>query len=182
MARPFIHRAMHKKAQVEYLLQNAFRIGFMIIALLAFFLLINYYVNNKIDTNQIQEEVLLNRILYSDAIMKNDVRTGNVYTGIIDLGKFNNATLDQSINYGSYNRHVGAKLKLLNKDPDPSKQFIADAYLNKIQYNSLNTLTNSVTGKGSGTRYITQYPVTYIGFDNNYYYGTLVVEIIVPNS
>jgi hypothetical protein len=176
-------RLKSKRGQVEYLLQNAFRIGFMMIALLAFFLLINYYINNKIDANQLQQEVLLNRILYSDAIMKQDLKTGNVYTGVVDLNKFNSENLGQSINYGSYTKHVGAKLKLLSKDPDPSKQFIKDAYLNKPEYDSMDVLINAkVTGKGSATMYITQYPVTYIGFDNNYYYATLVVEIIVPNS
>jgi len=173
-----------KKGQVEYLLQNAFRIGFLIIALLAFFLMISYYINNQIDASYLQSQTLLNRILYSDTIMQQDLTTGRIYTGVIDMDKFSNPTvLDDGIDYGQYQRHVAAKLKLLNKEFNPKDQFVADVYLNKDLFVNLQTVINSGgTGKSSGTMYISQYPVTYFGFDNKYHYGTLVVEIIVPNS
>jgi hypothetical protein len=174
---------MKKKSQVKYLLINTYRIGFMMAALLAFFVLINFYINNQIDTNYLQSQVLLNRILYSDAIMKKDSDTGRVFTGVVDIKKFNNEQLEQSINYAEYRRHAAVKLKLLNKDPDPQKQFIMDAYLNKDMYDYWKEIVKAnVKGKGSATLYITKYPVTYIGIDDNYYYGTLIVEIMIPNS
>ena len=59
MMKKIMCQKISKRGQAEYLFENAFRIGFMIVAVIAFFLLINYYLNNKIDTNQLQEEVAL---------------------------------------------------------------------------------------------------------------------------
>ena len=42
----------NKKGQVQYFLENAFRVGFLMVALLIFFLLINFYINNKIDNEE----------------------------------------------------------------------------------------------------------------------------------
>jgi len=172
-----------KKSQVEYLLENAFRIGFLMIALLAFFLLINYYINNKMDTQYLESQVVLNRVLYSDSIMVQDADTGKIYTGIVDIDKLDNDRLDINVNYGRFKRHVAVKLKLLNKDPDPNNQFIKDAYINKPMFDNWKKLIDAgISGKGGAMIYITQYPVTYLNYDQKYYYGTLVVEIIVPNS
>src|SRR3989344_4030919 len=105
-------RKNNKKGQIEYMLQNAFRIGFTIIALLAFFLLINFYINNKIDTRYVQAETLANRVIQSDALMLQDPGTFRVYTGIIDMEKFSDKTsLDKSIKY-EFNRHAAAKVKI----------------------------------------------------------------------
>jgi hypothetical protein len=172
-----------KKAQVEELLYNAFRIGFMFIAMLAFFILINYYIVNKMDTNYIQSQVLLNRILYSDAIMMQNTDTGTVQTGIVDIKKLEDAYLDSSISYGNYKRHAAAKITLLNKNPDREQQLLKEAFLNREQYKNWEVLIRAgVGGKGSATNYTTVYPVTYLWTDNKYYYGTLMISIIIPNS
>jgi len=173
-------RKFHKKGNAEYILENAFRIGVMTVALLAFFLLINYYINNKLETNMLQAETIANRILYSDAIMYSDENTFRVYPGIVDLKKFNDDNIKNYIQYTN-ERHVGIKMKILNKNPDKTKQFVAEAYVNKDNYDNLKQLLG-IPGQGSATMHVRSYPITYIDIDDNYNYGQLVIEIIVPNS
>ena len=102
-----------KKGQADYLISNSFRIAFMV--------MINFYVSTKIDVHNLQAQALLNRILYSDAVMYSNPQTARVYVGIVDMAKFNDASLDASISYGNFTRHVSAKLKLLKKLPEIPK-------------------------------------------------------------
>lgn len=175
----------NKKAQVEFLLKNSFRIGFTIIALLAFFLLINFYVNNKLDSRYVLAETVANRIMHSDAIMLQDKNTFRTYSGIIDMDKFNDKTsLDKSIKY-DFNRHVAAKVKLYKKDIYGKTNYIGDIYLNKNNWDNLKTLIDSgVKGKGSASMLIKDLPVT-CAYDDEfiaYDYCIMTIEVIVPNS
>ncbi len=175
----------NKKGQIEYMLQNAFRIGFTIIALLAFFLMINYYIVNKIDTRYAQAETLANRIIQSDALMLQEEGTFRVYTGIVDMDKFNDKTsLDKSIRY-EFSRHAAAKVKMSKKDVYGNINYIGEIYLNKNNWDNLKTIINSgATGKGSATMLIKDLPVT-CAYDkdfNAYDYCIMTVEVIVPNS
>lgn len=175
----------NKKGQIEYLLQNAFRIGFTIIALLAFFLMINYYIVNKIDTRYPQAETIANRIMHSDALMLQEEGTFRVYTGIVDMNKFNDKTsLDKSIKY-EFSRHAAAKVKLSRKDVYGTATYIGEIYLNKNNWDNLKTIINSgAKGKGSATMMIKDIPVT-CAYDkdfNTYDYCIMTVEVIVPNS
>jgi hypothetical protein len=178
-------KKINKKGQVEYMLQNAFRIGFTIIALLAFFLLINFYINNKIDTRYVQAEVLANRIINSDALMLQDPNTFRIYTGIVDMKKFNDKTiLDRTIKY-EFNRHAAAKVKMYKKDSYGLSIYLGEIYLNKNNWDNLKTLIDSgTTGKGSASLLIKDFPVT-CAYDDKfalYDYCIMTVETIVPNS
>lgn len=173
----------NKRGALEYLMSNFVRICFTMVAITIFFLMINYYVNNKIDAQRLQEETLLNRILYSGAIMYSDPVTSRVYPGIVDIGKMDNANIDKEINYGEFGRHAAAKIKLERKITGNTAQstLIKDAYLNKNQFDNWQPILN-VPGKGSATMYITEMPVSYIDSSNKYDYATLSIEIIIPNS
>jgi hypothetical protein len=168
---------MHsKKGQVQYFLESVFRVGFLMVALLVFFLLVNFYIVNQIDTTMIQAEVTANRIMYSDTFMyQENFRT---YLGIVDIKKFNSDTINKKVNY-PIKKHATAKLELIDNDDDKKNY---TAYLNGAQYEILYTLTTSGgKGKGSATMYKKQYPITYIE-NNVYHYGTITMNIIVPNS
>jgi hypothetical protein len=169
-----------KRGQAEYLLENVFRIGFLMIALLAFFLLVNFYINNKIETSKLESEVLANRIIYSDAIMYKDSATQRIYTGIIDTEKFKDSNaLDKNIDY-SIKRHATAMLELTD-NVDGKVRYTN--YLNKDQYLNLKVLADAkTTGKGSVTRYVKYYPATYKDDSGSYRYGTIKMSIIIPNS
>ncbi|MGV8087295.1 MAG: hypothetical protein ACP5N1_06715 [Candidatus Woesearchaeota archaeon] len=171
------NRFNNKKGQAQYLLENAFRIGFLMIALVAFFLLINFYIVNKFDTNKLQSEVIANRIMYSDTFMYQE--NSRTYTGIVDMTKFTDTTINNNIDYPN-KKHVAVKMRLVNNN-DPTIEHIA--YLNKAQYDILYAIKKSgADGKGSATAYYKQYPVTYIDLDGKYYYGTIYMNIVVPNS
>jgi hypothetical protein len=166
----------NRKGQVQYFLENAFRVGFLMIALLVFFLLINFYINNKIDTNRLQAEVTANRIIYSNTIMYEENQ--RVYIGIIDVKKFNDVTIDEKINY-PIKRHATAKLELINN----TDGLVAHTtYLGKEQYENLEVIAKvDGEGKGGATKYLKKYPVTYLE-GNTYRFGTLKITIIIPNS
>jgi hypothetical protein len=165
-----------KNGQVQYFLESVFRIGFLMVALLVFFLLINLYIVNQIDTRQVQAEVTANRIMYSDAFMyQENFRT---YIGIVDVKRFNTDTLDRKINY-PIKKHVAARLELID---NINGTVTHTAYLNEAQYEILYELVKSgARGKGAATSYDKNYPVTYIE-NNEYRYGTIRMKIIVPNS
>lgn len=165
-----------KKGQVQYFLESAFRIGFLMVALLAFFLLVNFYIVNRLDTNRLQAEVTANRIIYSDAIMWQDNSNSRIYPGIIDITKFNDNTLSQRIDY-STKSHAAVQLTIVDTS-DGSEKYTA--YLNKAQYEILQGILNK-QGKGSATMYIKNYPITYKN-GAQYSYGTLIMNIIIPNS
>ncbi len=169
-------KGMGKKGQVQYFLESAFRIGFLMIALLAFFLLVNFYITNRMDTNKLQSEVLANRIIYSDAIMWQEKENSRVYTGIVDMDLFSSTTLDMRINYTT-KRHATAKLEIID---NIDGQIKSTAYLNKLQYENLEALVGK-KGKGAATRYIKNYPITYRDSTESRY-GTLIMDIIIPNS
>lgn len=166
-----------KRGQAQYLLENAFRIGFLMIALIAFFLLINFYIVNKFDTNKLQAEVIANRIMYSDTFMyQENLRT---YTGIVNLAQFTTTNIDKNVDYLT-KKHATVRMRLVD-NKDNNIEHIA--YLNEQQYLMLDTLAKADgEGKGSATKYIKSYPVTYKDVAGNYRYGTIHMSIIIPNS
>ncbi len=172
---------INKKAGtgVQYLLENAFRIGFLMIALVIFFLLINFYVSTKIDIKQLQAETISARILYSEAITYQDPNTYRTYPGIIDASKFNSERLDEFIPY-TFSKYIAVKLTLFHKD---GATLINEAHLNKQQYETWKVLIDSnIQGKGSVTYFQKLLPVTYKEKDGSFPYATLMLEILVPNS
>lgn len=166
-----------RKGQVQYFLESAFRIGFLMVALLAFFLLVNFYIVNRIDTNRLQAEVTANRIIYSDAIMWQDNSNSRVYPGIVDINRFNDKTLGDRIDYAT-KRHAAVQLKII--DNTDGKEKYPPAYLNKAQYENLLAIVGK-QGKGAATMYVKNYPITYRNGDESHY-GTLIMNIIIPNS
>ncbi|MGV8141301.1 MAG: hypothetical protein ACP5NW_02580 [Candidatus Woesearchaeota archaeon] len=166
--------SQNKKGQVQFFLENAFRIGFLMLALLVFFLLINFYINNRIDTNRLQAEVTASRIMYSDTIMyEENYRT---YLGIVDIKKFNDANIIEKINY-PIKRHATAKMDIISNE---NGSVVHTAYLNRAQYENLEVLVKS-PGKGGATDYQKNYPITYLE-GGEYHYGTLMMTLIIPNS
>jgi len=166
----------NKKGQVQFFLENAFRIGFLMIALLVFFLLVNFYIVNRLDTTKLQSEVTANRMIYSDTIMYSE--NSRTYVGVVDIKKFNDATINDKMNY-PVKRHATAQLELVDNTDGKVKY---TAYLNKAQYENLYVLSQSGgSGKGGAISYLKTYPVTYLD-GGKYFYGTINMRIIIPNS
>ncbi len=168
---------MRNKGQVQYFLESAFRIGFLMVALIVFFLFVSAYINNQINPQPIIVEVTANRIMYSDAVMYQDPVTGRTYPGIIDLKKLNDDTISKNIDYAK-KQFATAKIKIL----DTNGNFVQEAYVDKPQYDILKVLIDSKgQGPGSATMYTKELPITYKN-DTTYNYGLMELEVIVPNS
>lgn len=157
-------------------------------ALLAFFLLISYYINNRIDTRLIQAETLANRIVYSDTIMQQDPTLFRTYAGIVNLEKINDTLIEQSLSY-TPTRHAAAKIKIISKPQSTGTEvFIKEAYLNRKQFNDFYVMIRSgIQGSESAIQAVKKFPVTCYDKDisppaSPYYYCTLVVEVMIPNT
>jgi hypothetical protein len=147
-----------------------------VVVMVGIFALISLFVNVKVNVTPIQREVLFSRILYSpDSIMLTDNFTGEVYPGLIDMNKFNNVTLDNSIKY-SYERQIAAKLEIY----DVEKQLVKTAYLNEVWFKRLEPLARAkIKGLSSAVIKSRTIPVVYreSGID---WPGYLRVEILTP--
>ncbi|HJX06401.1 MAG TPA: hypothetical protein VJ461_06850 [Candidatus Nanoarchaeia archaeon] len=148
-----------------------------IIVFVGIFLLVNYYVNITVNVKSLQVEVLFNRLMYSpNSTIYTDNVTGILYPGIIDLEKFTDETLDNSIKY-YYERHAAAKLELFNQKGESVKI----AYLNKLWFERLEPLAKAgVGGASSAEIYTKKIPVSYRENRVNLP-GFLKVEILLPN-
>lgn len=174
-----------KKGQIEFLIENAFRIGFAIVALLLFFVMINYYVNNKIETRYVQAEVIANRVMFSDSIMMQDPYTFRTRNGIVDMQKFLDPTsLDTGLPY-KFVRYSAVKVKIYEKTSSGNLVFVGENYLNKNNYENLKNLVDSgVRGKGGAVMLIKDVPVT-CAYDKQFNQSTyciMTIEVIVPNT
>jgi len=95
------------------------KIIFLIAVLFAFIILVKSLIVTSIDIRQVESEILVNRILFSEAISYNDKGIDRLYPGIIDLKKFeeisknNPNSLDTTfISYGSDNPIITSKITL----------------------------------------------------------------------
>lgn len=174
-------KRMGKTGNVQFFLENAFRIGFMMIALLIFFLLINFYVNNKVDTQKLYAETVAYRIMSSDMIMLSDPQTGRVYTGIVDIEKLTDENIQSKFSY-SNERHAAARIKLISNKIEKFESFEKEAYLNKAEFGYMKAFIDSgQKGRGSAAMFIKEFPVEFIK-NGEKRFGTLYIEVIIPNS
>jgi hypothetical protein len=108
------------------------RIIFLTIVILSVVLLTIAYANKNIQTWQVESEIIAQRILFApDGLAYHDPLSNRVYPGIIDVEKLNTTILEESIFYGKENKHIGAKITLINKG---TNQTIAETIYNNIVY------------------------------------------------
>ncbi len=170
-------RLKHKKGQLQFFLENAFRIGFVLFAVFAFMLLINKAIRGSVDTNTLEANVVTTRVLYSDLIMKQDPVTMRVYPGIVDLDKVNEHINDRFIYENE--RIVGVKIIVYSKE---SKEKVVEkvTFMNPSRYKELLELRR-FTGIGGSEEYYREYPITIIDSTGERY-GILGIHILVPRS
>jgi hypothetical protein len=166
-----------KGVGAEEWLEQIPKIILTVIVMAGIFVLISIFVNVKVDVRPVQREVLFNRLLYQpNSIMLTDDFTGQVYPGIIDMDKFNNETLDNSIKY-FYERQIAAKLELY----DSEKNLVQTAYLNSVWFNRMEPLARAkVGGASSGVIKSRTVPVSYKQ-GTVLQPGYLKIEVLTPN-
>ena len=96
----------------------------LVAGILVLLTLIHMYVITQIDTKEAEAAILINRILFSpNGISYFDEEISRTYPGIIDLEKFDDSILEQSINLPE-NRIVAARLILLDLNKEEIKTII----------------------------------------------------------
>lgn len=110
------------------------RIIFMTIVFFSIVFLTSWYARTEIQTWQTESELIAQRILYSPGgISYNDPLSNRLYPGVIDLTKFKDNSiplLDDSLFYGTENKHIGANITII----DLKKNQLAQGIYNNIVY------------------------------------------------
>jgi len=151
------------------------------VVLILIYIIIDMLIKTEVDVKPIQAEVGFYRILYSqNSITYQDSFTGTVYPGIIDMQKFNDATLESLMKY-NYEKQLCIRLtimKLQNSKWVPEQE----AYFNKVWFNRLEPLASAgIVGLGSAQKFTKIVPVSYLR-DGSMMQGYLQADFILPRS
>jgi hypothetical protein len=170
-------RKWNKKGAVEEILEYFPDIILTIIVMTSIFLMVNLFLNQKLEVQNLQKEVFVGRVLYSpDSIMRTDNLTGKVYPGMIELEKFSNKTLEDSIKY-SYERQLASKMTLY----DVEGGIVKTVYYNSEWYNRFKPLADSnLGGVGGIKKYSKKIPINYIDKEKIISPGMLDIEVLIP--
>lgn len=167
-----------KKAQVteKFMMQ----IPKLIMLILVFFIviaIINVYRVDKLDVQQIESSLLLDRILYSrNCISYVNPDTTRSYPGIIDLNRFSSDNLESCLYYEDENRNNAAKLILEDLDGNSIKT----VFYNKKWYENWYPLIG-ISGSG-GTKLFSERNYVLIKEDDGLKKAKLITYTIIPNS
>ena len=112
---------MNKKAAIGMtLLQEIPRILLTVFVTLSIVFLISSFSKTEVKTFSAETNLMIQRIVFSEAISYYDNDINSLYPGIIDVEKFSAADFDAKISknifYGERNSWVGAKLHLQPMD------------------------------------------------------------------
>jgi len=169
-----------KKGTAEQWLEIISYIILISVVMVLIFALVNMLINTGVNVQNIQPEVAFYRIMYSpNSITYTDNITGELYTGIIDLDRFDNEILDKSISY-SYEKQISARLDLYTVIGSRFK-IKKTAYLNQVWYERLEPLASAgIIGLGSAKKFVKIIPVTYEE-EGDFYPGLLRAVFVLPN-
>ncbi len=167
-----------KKAQAtEKFLMQVPKLIMLIIVFFIVIALINVYRVDRLDVQQLEASLLLDRVLYSrNCISYVDETTTRAYPGIIDLNKFSSDNLESCLYYENENRNNAAKLIL--EDLDGSS--IKTIFYNKKWYENWYPLIG-ISGPG-GTKLFSERNYVLIKDDNGLEKAKLTAYIVIPNS
>lgn len=160
------------------------RIIFLVVIMFVIMILIRSYITTTTDVSELEANLFVNRLLYSPTgISYFDSSINRAYPGIIDIDKFKMQStekfLEKSVYYGGKNREIGAKLSL--KDLSENQENII--FYNEDFFKEQKKLVDAgfTLGPGGARGYTKNYDV--LIFKNNALNkGTLMIEIVVPNS
>ncbi len=118
---------------------------------LAVFLLLIIHIEKDINTFDLESEIFINRILYSNnGLWLYDKDTGRIYPGIIDIKNFDindiEKNLEKTMFFGKENNRLAAEIILKLKEKSYS------IYYNKEKYDMWVSLYKAGYIKGIGAR------------------------------
>jgi len=166
-----------KKAAVSFhLLQTIPRMIFLIIVLFSVMLLVRQYVVDKLNVQNLQAEVFIDRFLYSPSgIIYYDAELKQYVPGTIDINKFNDEHINSFINYDSPT-FISANISLF----DLKGNVVKSAAYNKEKYKDwLPIAKTQRTGPGGFKRITKSIIVNYNAGKNS---GILRFDVLQPGN
>lgn len=116
---------------------------FLVIVIIVLLFLINSFTNVNIDTSEIEPEIFINRLIYSDNAL-NYCDGVKCYPGIIDYKIISNPDLLQSRFDSSFHSSLESELVAFRVTLfDDNNKKVSDAYFNKVWYDRWKPLTFS---------------------------------------
>lgn len=146
-------------------------------------LIVNRYVLSKVDIQELEASLLIDRIIYSkNCFSYYDENLRRPFPGIIDLNKFTSENLDSCIFYDydsegkTKNIYTSAKLTLKNLETEEKTSI----YHNEDWYSNWFPLVG-IRGAG-GTKMYQESNYVLIQTENGLQRGKLDYYVIIPNS
>tara|TARA_Y100000310_G_C20701769_1_gene830628 strand:- start:8302 stop:8889 length:588 start_codon:yes stop_codon:yes gene_type:complete len=195
---------MNKKAILSFNVLMAFiRILLLIIVMFAIVFLVNSAITLETNTFDIESELFIQQLLYSDALMLNNHEIGRFYPAIIDLTKFTSVEVEKNLNnsiHYEYSRIVAAKITLLDSggsiytkslgyipigipiaESSYKNNIISPIYFNKERYSQWKGIPSWIPGPG-GVKDKKKNIFVLIKEGSQFKKGYLKIELIIPNS
>lgn len=118
---------MHKKAQMDTILNWIFyRLPILIIVVVFFAIVLTYHYTTGLNTHEVENIILIKRLMYSPNLLAYaDPVTGRVYPGIIYSDNFNTNYLEE--NLINKNNRLAVNMELTYLDTGEVKR----AYINE---------------------------------------------------
>jgi len=201
---------MNKKAILAFnVLMTFIRILLLIIVMIVIISLIRSFFIMEVNTFNVEVELFIQRVLYSEALMFYDNDIDRFYPSMVDLNKFTAEHVEKNLNKSIYfknNRKVAAKITLLDFEGQPYQKSSDDympyeegmfpigddtsyndniepVYLNKEWYNLWIVRAKSAWNIGPGGVKRKQKNIfVLIKEDNQLKKGYLKFDVIIPNS
>ena len=173
---------MNKKGTFsDNILSEIPKLIILIILMVFLVFLINIFTLNKLDVQELEASLLVDRMIYSKNCILYIDDYQRPYPGIIDPERFKSVYLDECIFYEEIdgenaNKYTSAKLTLTNLETDEEKII----YNNEEWYNRWVGL---VGGDGpGGTKRYEESNYVLIKTEEGYKRGKIDFDVILPNS
>ena len=155
------------------------RIVFMVVVLVSVVILVNIMIGTKIETNDIEADILSNRLIYGlNGISYFDHITGRVITGRIDFSSFEPDFLDKSLHIEG-NTFISARISVFKKKAEGGA-LVNETFYNQALFEKLEPLSSAflnVPGRGGVYKNLKKYPVFYIDGEGRHQ-GVLEITVL----
>ncbi len=170
---------MDKKAQESFsILLIIPRMIFLIIVMFSIYFLIRAYVVSKLDVQDVQVDVFINKVLYSpNGISYYDRDLKRSIPGLINPSSITDDNLNKLADYDD-SSFISAKIQLIDND---SKEITSALYNGETYSRWLPVATTGVPGPGGYKQTIKSVYVNFLD-QNKIREGTLKFDVLIPGS
>ncbi len=156
------------------------RILFLVIMLTVVIVLVELYMNQKFNTEDLRAEIILNGFIYATGgINYYDAVTGRTYPEIIDLVQMNATELEDSFFFKD-NNVIAAKIYVSHL-PNDATSPLKELYYNKEWYDSWEPIVRlKIGGIGGVAEYKRTLPTIYRKEGGTFKSGYVTYQVVQP--